>query len=505
MRINARTEPRLLQTPAFGWLAVWMLGCSWMGCSPMLSSSTGELAARAEAADANAKAGQSDASSEELPSLWTRTRGEDWPRMLGVHFDSRSSETGIRTDWGTTGLRIVWTQKTGTGYGNGVAAKGRWFQFDRFGSVERLSCYNAETGEFLWKHETPVSYSDAYGYNDGPRCSPVVEGQHVFTYGVAGNLTCIDIATQKVVWSRDMNSDYGVVPNFFGVGASPVVHGPWLLVMVGGSPKPTIALRSPNVNDLPSAKPDGTGIVALDRQTGKEVFRVGNYLASYSAPIVAKLEGKDHCLALMREGLLVFPLDDPKAERFFPWRAAMLESVNAASPVVFDDRIFISEAYEIGSALLQWKGGELQPLWKDSGGRSSQAMRTHWATPLFDNGFLYASSGRNQPDTDLRCIEVFEDAPPKVRWTQRNRDRGTGLLVDGHFLWLGENGRLQLIPLGSEKFNAITEMDLQSMVDPTDKQPLVQPPSWAPPVLSHGLLYVRGADRVICLELIPQS
>ncbi|MFN7734198.1 MAG: hypothetical protein ACK5OB_20040, partial [Pirellula sp.] len=86
-----------------------------------------------------------------------------------------------------------------------------------------------------------------------------------------------------------------------------------------------------------------------------------------------------------------------------------------------------------------------------------------------------------------------------------NRDRGTGLLVDGHFLWLGENGKLQLIPLGSEKFNAITEMDLQSIVDPTDKQPLVQPPSWAPPVLSHGLLYVRGADRVICLELIPQS
>ena len=439
-----------------------------------------------------------------VPSLWTRQAGEDWPRMLGVRFDSRSSEKGIRTDWGNDGLKVVWSQKTGVGYGNGVAAHGRWLQFDRYGDSERLSCYRAATGEFLWKWESKVTYRDAYGYNDGPRCSPIVDGEYVYVYGVAGKLTCLRLVDGKEQWSRDTGSEYSVVPNFFGVGAAPLVYGDLLLVMVGGSPKPSAFARSPTVNDLPSAKPNGSGMVAFDKRTGKEVYRVGDYLASYSAPIIAQLEGKDHCLAVMREGLMVFRPEDGQGVQFFPWRAAMLESVNAASPVVFDDRIFISEAYEIGSAMLQWKSGTLEPLWKDTGGRSNQAMRTHWATPLFDKNMLYASSGRNPPDTDLRCIDIAPDGSPKVRWSQRNRDRGTGLLVDGHFLWLGENGRLQLIPLGAEKYTVISEMNLQLISDPNDKQPLINPPSWAPPVLSHGLLYVRGSDRVVCLELIPQ-
>ena len=78
-------------------------------------------------------------------SLWTRKAGIDWPRMLGPNYDSRSPEVGILTKWPASGLKVVWTADTGVSYGNGVAANGRWFQFDRFGNVERLSCLNAET------------------------------------------------------------------------------------------------------------------------------------------------------------------------------------------------------------------------------------------------------------------------------------------------------------------------------------------------------------------------
>jgi hypothetical protein len=424
--------------------------------------------------------------------------------MLGVRYDSRSIETGIRTDWGASGLKILWTQPTGTSYGNGVASQGRWFQFDRFGDAERLTCFRAETGESLWTWESRVAYRDAYGYNDGPRCSPIVDGDRVYTYGVTGRLSCLSVADGRELWSREMNREYGVVPNFFGVGASPLVHGDLLLVMVGGSPRGAWYGRNPTVNDMPKATPDGTAMVALDKRTGTERYRVGNYLASYSAPIIANLGGRDRCLALVREGLLVFHADDGTGEAFFPWRAAMLESVNAASPVVIDDRIFISEAYEIGSAMLEWKEGELKLLWRDTGGRSSQAMRTHWVTPVRDGNYLFASSGRNPPDTDLRCIELMGDSPPKLRWSQRNRDRGTALIVDSHLLWLGEIGKLQLIPIGSESFKPIAEMDLQAILDPANSQPMINPPSWAPPVLAHGLLYVRGADRVVCLELIPE-
>ena len=110
----------------------------------------------------------------EADSLWTRKSGIDWPRMLGPGYDSRSPEIGILKPWPSKGLRVVWTAETGVGYGSGVASKGRWFQFDRFGGTERLTCLNAETGEFLWKWESAVEYRDSYGYNNGPRCSPVV-------------------------------------------------------------------------------------------------------------------------------------------------------------------------------------------------------------------------------------------------------------------------------------------------------------------------------------------
>lgn len=494
-----------LPSGLFVGMIVSLLVCSGGVACNRVTGDDAESALHHPVATVRANASPADQTADQpVESLWTRSKGEDWPRMLGVHYDSRSLETGILTQWGADGLPIRWSQKTGVGYGNGVAAKGRWLQFDRFGDVERLSCYRAETGEFLWKWEAKVSYRDAYGYNDGPRCSPVIDDDRVYVYGVAGTLACVRLADGSEIWSRNLSRDYNVIPNFFGVGASPLVHGDLLLAMVGGSPKAEGLGRAPTVNDVPNAKPNGTGMVAFDKRTGQEVYRVGNTLASYSAPVIAKLGGVEHCVALMREGLLVFRATDGLHERFFPWRAAMLESVNAASPVVFDDHIFISEAYEIGSAMLRWVDGDITLVWRDMGGRSSQSMRTHWTTPLFDNHLLYASSGRNPPDTDLRCIDVSGDAPAVVRWSQRNRDRGTGLLVDSHFLWLGENGKLQLMPLGAEKYTVTSEMDLQSIVDMKDGQPLINPPSWAPPVLSHGLLYVRGADRVVCLELIPQ-
>ncbi len=423
--------------------------------------------------------------------------------MLGPRYDSHSTETGVPTDWGPDGLRVVWTHPTGTGYGNGVAAAGRWFQFDRYGNVERLTCFKAETGEKLWQWEAAVEYRDAYGYNDGPRCSPVVEGDRVYVYGVAGRLSCIAVVDGTELWSRDMNQEYHVVPNFFGVGAGPLIQGDLLIAMVGGSPASGSG-RSPTVNDMPRARPDGTAIVAFDKRTGQEKYRVGNYLASYSAPMIATLDGVPHCVALVREGLLVFRADDGSGEAFFPWRAATIESVNAATPVVIGNRIFISEAYEIGCALLEFTDGKLNPLWKDSGGRSQQVMRTHWATPVQNGNFLFASSGRNPPDTDMRCIEILADGKTKVRWNQRNRDRGTSMVVDSHLLWLGENGKLQLMPLDPDAYRVTASMDLQSMMDPIDGQPLINSPSWAPPVLAHGLLYLRGADRIVCLELIAE-
>ena len=444
-------------------------------------------------------------------SIWTRKAGVDWPRMLGPNYDSRSPEVGILTHWPAKGLRVVWTADTGMGYGNGVVANGRWFQFDRFGNAERLSCLNAETGELIWKWDSPVQYRDSYGYNSGPRCSPVVDGDRVYVLGVAGTLACISVVDGKQSWKHDTNQEYNVVQNFFGVGASPLIYDDKILVMVGGTQP------SPKGPGFASSKPNGTAMVAFDKRTGKELYRVGNYLASYAAPVIQKIDGKDVCLSLVREGLLAFDPNDGSREFFFPWRAEMNESANAASPILWKNRILISEAYEIGSALLSLTNKGLEPIWIDGSGQKSKVLRAHWSTPLLDENTLYASSGRNEPDTDLRCLELDESSvgtaswKPKVLWIKRNHDRMTGLIVDNHVLMLGENGTLQLIARNKEKLTIVAEMELTETRDPRDGTPLTERNNWAPPVLSHGLLYirgqgtgVRGQGKIICLELIPE-
>lgn len=424
--------------------------------------------------------------------------------MLGPKYDSHSPETGIKTDWPLTGLKIVWSTRIGTGYGNGVAAAGRWFQFDRYGDKERLTCHNAESGEELWRWESPVNYRDPYGYNNGPRCSPVVDGNRVFVYGVTGTLACIHATTGEEIWKLNTTDEYTVYPNFFGVGASPLVFKDKLIVMVGGSTDPQSKASRPNINNLPSARPNQCGMIAFDVATGKEIYRTGNYLASYSAPVIAEVRGTPTCFALMREGLFEFDPETGGNQRFFPWRASIFESVNAASPLVTNNQILISETYEIGSAIVESNSSGLKEIWTDDSNRRNQVLRAHWSTPLFAKGFVYASSGRNEPDTDFRCFEWNGTTPPKVRWTHRNRDRSTGIIVDGHIVLLGERGLLQLVALNPEKYDPKAEFDMGVVAHPVDRQPLISPPSWAPPVLSHGLLYIRGDDRLVCLELIEQ-
>jgi outer membrane protein assembly factor BamB len=443
-----------------------------------------------------------------VKNLWTRSSGVDWPRMLGSNYDSASPETGIKTKWGKDGLPIVWTQKTGEGYGNGVAAQGRWLQFDRFQSKERLTCYEAETGRELWRWERPVVYADAYGYNNGPRSSPLVDGDRVYVYGVAGRLACIGLADGQTRWEKEVNESYNVIQNFFGVAASPLVYGDLIWAMVGGSPEDQ---RGLTINNLARAKPNGTAMVAFDKLTGEERFRVGNYLASYSAPVVRNIDGIDRGLALVREGFLSFDPSTGAETGFTPWRASLFESVNGSSPVLVGQDVLIGEAYEVGGALIRISDSGHRILWQDKLRRREQMFRPHWTNPIVVGARVFVSSGRNEPDTDLRCLEfrgegkgsqaAANEPSTQLIWSVANRDRMTGIAIDGHILWLGEYGLLQLAKIDGDRYDVVSEMDLGNLRGSQDSAPLIMAPSWAPPVVSHGLLYVRGANRVVCLEL----
>lgn len=428
-------------------------------------------------------------------NLWTRQAGVDWPLFLGPSGDGKSLETGILTKWPQEGLRTLWEKPLGTSYGAPTVSQGRLYQFDRFGWNARVYCLRAETGEELWRYEYPTDYEDYYGYNNGPRCSPIVDGDRVYAFGAEGMLVCLNAVTGKLLWKVDTIKTFHVVQNFFGNGSNPVVEGDLLLVMVGGSP--------PGTFDITRAVGNGSGIVAFDKRTGEVRYKITDELASYASMKVASINGRRWGFAFCRGGLVGFEPATGKVDFEFPWRARNPESVNASTPVVRDNEVFISETYGPGSALLSVSPGKYEVVWKDDERKRAKAMQTHWNTPIEADGYLYASSGRHMNNAELRCIEWKTG---KVMWSEPNLSRASLTYIDGHFLVLGEIGNLLLIKASPEKFEPLAEMNFTEhragrLVEGSTANSIEPDPYWAAPVVSHGLLYVRGSGKLRCLEL----
>src|SRR5262249_25948262 len=147
--------------------------------------------------------------------------------------NNRSTETKLLTDLGAKGPPIVWEVSRGSAYAAPAVAAGRVIHFHRVEDEEVVECLEAETGKRFWRVTTPVTYDDRYGYSNRPRCSPVIDGDRVYTYGVTGTLQCLDLASGQVVWRRDIMKDFKLEQNFFGVGAAPLVEGNLIVVNVG--------------------------------------------------------------------------------------------------------------------------------------------------------------------------------------------------------------------------------------------------------------------------------
>lgn len=429
------------------------------------------------------------------PDLRTRTDGIDWPGFLGPNRDSKSPETGIRTDW-AGGLPLLWHVELGEGYAAPSVARGRLFYFTRVRDTARLVAVRSETGEELWRSEYRTDYEDYYGYDGGPRTAPLASGSRVYAVGADGVLRCHRVVDGSVLWERDVHAEYGVQQNFFGVASSPWIEGDLLIAAVGGSPP-----GAPNIHSG-RVKPNGTALVAFDKRTGEERYRVGDDLASYGSPVVRDIDGKRLGFHFARSGLIVFDPKDGRELDGFDWRARRLTSVNAANPLVVGAQVLLTESYEKGAVLLDYDAAKddasgLRPVWRD--GPRNQAIAAHWNTPVYHEGAVYVSSGEKSPNAELRAVDW---ATGEVHWSQPRLGRSQLLYVDGHFVVQSEGGDLLLIRATPQSYRQVAHLRLQAEVDGRAVD-LLRYPAWAAPVLAHGVLYVRGRNRLAALELIP--
>jgi outer membrane protein assembly factor BamB len=414
------------------------------------------------------------------------TVGSDWPSFLGPTFNSVSTEKGILKEWPKNGLKILWEAELGIGYAPPVIGKGKLFHVDRISNDIVTTCRDAKTGKEIWRHQYPTSYDDFYGYEPGPRACPVLDDDRVYIHGPEGMLVCIETATGKEVWKIDTAKEFHIHQNFFGVGSVPLIFEDLLIVPVGGSPP------GDRPDDFREVKGNGTGIVAFDKKSGKEKYRLSDELGSYSSPILAKLKGETRGLYFGRGGLVIFDPKNGKLDCQFKWRARSLESVNAANPIVIGDKILLTECYEKGAVLLEYQPGKLKEVWTDGDNdRDDKRLMCHWNTPIHVDGYVYGSSARHEPQAELRCLRL---ADGQLMWNEPDLSRSSLLLIDDHFLCLTERGVLILLKVNPKKFEEVGRWK-------TD----LKYPTWAAPIVSNGLLYLRGKGKLICCELIPQK
>ncbi len=388
--------------------------------------------------------------------------GEDWPCFLGPRQDGTSLETGILKVWPEKGPPVVWARRVGNAYSAPVTSRGRTVIFHRVKDEEIIECLKSATGETIWKFPYPTHYEDRYGYNNGPRSSATIDGDRVYSYGAEGVLTCLEFETGKLVWQRPLNKDFGVPQGFFGAGTAPVLDGGLILINVGAT--------------------NGAGIVGLKKQTGETVWKTGNDEAGYSTPIVRTVQGKRLGLFLTRDAFVGVETATGKEIYRFPFRSKTYESVNAATPVLVDDAVFLSATYGVGSAELKLEPDGFKVLWQ-----SKTAMQNHWATSVYRGGFLYGMDGRHEAGSNFRCID-FKTGD--VKWTaDQGLGRASFVMVEGHLIAIGERGDLALIEVNPERYIEKARVRV------------LQYPCWIPPVLSHGLLYLRNENTLACLDL----
>lgn len=419
--------------------------------------------------------------------------GTDWPTFLGPDHTGVARETEIAASWPADGPPLVWEKKVGTGYSAPSVIGNRLVLHHRVGNEEIVQAYDAKTGAESWEYKNGSAFKDPYGYNNGPRCTPLLTKTHCYTLGAAGHLACVEIETGKKVWSRDLQADYRIPRAFFGIGCTPILEGDKLIVLVGGQ-RPLKGEES------------ACGVVAFNAKTGKPIWNAvgkptwdgatrpkrGPYtwtgeetVVSYSSPIAATINGKRHLLCLVRQGLVSL---DPETgtERFKYWfRATVHESVNAARPVVIGDKILLSAAYRMGSVLLKVnsEGDAVEEVW-----RNPKNLLAHWSTPIVANGFAYGFSGRHESEGELRCIDLKDGS---VQWSTKGFGRGSKIKVGDKFVILGERGTLAFSNVNSKTYDEIARI----------KYKQIHHPSWTAPVLSQGLLYLRCEDAMICLDL----
>jgi outer membrane protein assembly factor BamB len=373
----------------------------------------------------------------------------DWPNFRGPNHDGISRETGWTTTWPAEGPKTLWKAKVGLGFAGIVVADGKAYTTGNAQNQDTVFCFDANTGKEIWKH-TYAAPLDAKYYEGGTSASPTVDGNRVYTVSKRGLIHCLNTADGKVIWSKNLQEELGAKLPEWGFAGSVFISGELALLNIGSA---------------------GT---ALDKATGKVVWKSGTDESGYSTPFPIKVGGEAAVLMTLKEHVAAIGIKDGKEFWRFPWKTQY--DVNAADPILSGNLVFISSGYNRGAGVFDISSTPPKNIWENKN------MRNHMASSVLWEGHLYGVD-----ENQLRCVEF---ATGEVKWTDRVSGKGALSMADGKLLVLSERGELIVAPPSPTEFKPIARAQV------------IGGKCWTAPTLANGKIYVRtGPGDVVCLDV----
>jgi outer membrane protein assembly factor BamB len=409
-------------------------------------------------------AGSSDDGSGSLPSGNAAASGEPspWTQWGGPDRDFRAPSDGSFPDWTEGGPRILWRRPLGDGYSAVLASEGRLYTMAATGTDEEsVLALDAETGATLWETGyRPPPYEGLRGYGSGPRSTPLLAGDRLFTVGATGTLLALDVRDGRILWQRELWGDgLGGTPLGHGYASSPVARADSVIALVGGAE---------------------AGLVAFDQATGAVRWQSPGCGPGYSSPRIVELAGRPQLLAFAAEGLVALDPDDGSPLWRYPH--ANQWGHNISMPLVRGDTIFLSSPQTGARGLRLSADGPaslVDELW------SERRVQLYHGSAVLLGGLVVGSTGVTSP-AFLTAVDLETG---EIAWRRRGFAKANVVAAGDRILVLDENGLLALATATSD--DLVVHRQVQ----------LLEGPAWTPPTLVGRKLWVRNRTEILAALL----
>jgi len=378
-------------------------------------------------------------------------------RFRGDNGNSISNEKGWNANAITNLSRINWQINIGDGYSAVSIKDGCIYTLgsDRKNTTETIYCIDFKTGKIIWNFSFPSKKTQYYG----PKATPFIDNDYVYTIGSAGNVFCLEAVTGKLIWQKHLVNDFNGLPTEYGYTGSPVIEGNILLI---------------------NSHKYG---IALNKKNGDLIWKSDNEICGYATPVILNYNNKKYAAVFGAKALYITDYTNGKLFASYNWKTAF--DTNASDPVAFDNKILISSGYNTGCALLELTGTGLKEIW------INKEIGSQFSSCILVDGKIYGVHGNTGipgiiSKDGLKCIDFNTG---KLLW---KIDEGYGSIIyaDKKIIYLNDKGKLLIIEVNESGYKEIARSEMKKAH------------YWIAPILCRGRLFIRSnRGDVFCMDV----